>query len=273
LREKYEGATGNVVAVTDGDTLRVRLDSGNDVCVRILGIDSPETSEGCARLAPAAGLPSPLPRENAGMSTLEQVIAHLEPHLQSTPGPLDVGALDPERRELHDALPADLQALLKVWNGGVFGSNPGLGYSTGIESTRGETSSVGSDLWSHFFGFSPEAPQELFEYHRECIDDEFLPAGLVPIGHGLQHSIVLISTRDRDEGAVFYWEWYWQYPWYLPFFERRVAAALARFPEEAHDPQHPDHAALVDAANEATVVKLADALFPWLLSLAPDAGD
>jgi endonuclease YncB( thermonuclease family) len=34
--------TGNVVRVTDGDTLRVRLRSGAHVSVRMLGIDTPE---------------------------------------------------------------------------------------------------------------------------------------------------------------------------------------------------------------------------------------
>ena len=34
--------TGNVVSVTDGDTLRVRLRSGAHVSVRMLGIDTPE---------------------------------------------------------------------------------------------------------------------------------------------------------------------------------------------------------------------------------------
>jgi endonuclease YncB( thermonuclease family) len=34
--------TGNVVRVTDGDTLRVRLRSGSHVSVRMLGIDTPE---------------------------------------------------------------------------------------------------------------------------------------------------------------------------------------------------------------------------------------
>ncbi len=36
---------GRVVAVTDGDTIRVRLDGGREERVRYIGVDTPETAE------------------------------------------------------------------------------------------------------------------------------------------------------------------------------------------------------------------------------------
>lgn len=47
--------TGNVVRVTDGDTLRVRLRSGAHVSVRMLGIDTPERGR-CGAAAATANL-------------------------------------------------------------------------------------------------------------------------------------------------------------------------------------------------------------------------
>ena len=47
--------TGNVVRVTDGDTLRVRLRSGAHVSVRMLGIDTPERGR-CGADAATANL-------------------------------------------------------------------------------------------------------------------------------------------------------------------------------------------------------------------------
>jgi len=47
--------TGNVVSVTDGDTLRVRLRSGAHVSVRMLGIDTPERGR-CGADAATANL-------------------------------------------------------------------------------------------------------------------------------------------------------------------------------------------------------------------------
>lgn len=47
--------TGNVVRVTDGDTLRVRLRTGAHVSVRMLGIDTPERG-GCGAAGATANL-------------------------------------------------------------------------------------------------------------------------------------------------------------------------------------------------------------------------
>ena len=42
------GSTGEVVRVTDGDTVRVRIDGGREERVRYIGIDTPEvTSDEC----------------------------------------------------------------------------------------------------------------------------------------------------------------------------------------------------------------------------------
>lgn len=43
--ERAEGGRARVVRVTDGDTLRVRLEDGSDEYVRVLGIDTPEVHE------------------------------------------------------------------------------------------------------------------------------------------------------------------------------------------------------------------------------------
>jgi endonuclease YncB( thermonuclease family) len=52
--------TGNVVRVTDGDTLRVRLRGGAHVSVRMLGIDTPERGR-CGADAATANLPRQAP--------------------------------------------------------------------------------------------------------------------------------------------------------------------------------------------------------------------
>ena len=42
-RGAYEGERGKIVRVVDGDTVRVRLQTGGEVTVRLIGIDTPET--------------------------------------------------------------------------------------------------------------------------------------------------------------------------------------------------------------------------------------
>ena len=42
-RDSYEGKRAKIVRVVDGDTLRVRLRTGGEATVRLIGIDTPET--------------------------------------------------------------------------------------------------------------------------------------------------------------------------------------------------------------------------------------
>lgn len=209
------------------------------------------------------------------------VMAHLSPYLEHTPGPLDVEALEPAELQFFLALPETLQELLRRWNGAFF--NGEAGFSTGVEVRReGQASGVDEDSLVELWGLtrtlsssdSDEIPNDLVAEAARHDDEAFLPRGLVAIGYGLQHSLVLVSVRPEDRGAVYYWDWYWQYPWKIEFFMERIKRATAAFTDPAgatDDPNHPDHDAVVEAANGATVVRLHDDFGAWVLSMQPFA--
>jgi len=213
------------------------------------------------------------------MANATQVISHLPPYLDHTPGPLAVDDLDPARWQLFQALPATLQEVLRTWNGAFFTDE--LSFSTGVESRQeGALPVVGVDGLVELWGFYPvvtrsgtgAVPHDIFEETARHDGEEFLPRGLVAIGLGIQNSLVLVSVRPTDCGAVYYWDWYWQYPWRIGFFRDRIDRALGGFadaPAAVDDADHPDHDAAIEAANEATVMRLHDEFGSWVLSMRP----
>lgn len=220
------------------------------------------------------------PVVSAAMVNAKRVLSHLSPCLDHTPGPLAVEGLDPARSQLFHALPETLQEVLRTWNGAFF--TDGLWFSTGVESRRdGAPPVVGDDALVELWGFHPgrtgsetqAVPHDLLEEAARHDREAFLPRGLVAIGLGIQNSLVLVSARPTDRGAVYYWDWYWQYPWNIEFFTERIDRALRRFDDAAaavNDPGHPDHDAAVEAANEATVVRLHDEFGGWVLAMRPE---
>jgi hypothetical protein len=209
------------------------------------------------------------------------VMAHLSAYLVHTPGPLDVEGLEPAELDFFLALPETLRELLRRWNGAFF--NGEVGFGTGVE-VRHEGAATGVDddslveLWGLTRSLSrseyDEIPNDLVAEAARHAEEAFLPRGLVAIGYGMQHSLVLVSVRPEDRGAVYYWDWYWQYPWKIKFFMERITRATAAFADLAgatDDPNHPDHDAVIEAANGATVVRLHDDFGAWVLSMQPFA--
>ena len=217
------------------------------------------------------------PVVSSAMVNEKRVLSHLSPCLDQTPGPLAVEGLDPARSELLHALPETLQEVLRTWNGAFFTDD--LWFSTGVERGRdGAPPVVGDDALVELWGFHPgrtgseteAVPHDLLEEAARHDGEAFLPRGLVAIGLGIQNSLVLVSVRPADRGAVYYWDWYWQYPWHIGFFKERIDRALEDFVDAAaavDDPDHPDHDAAVEAANGATVVRLHDEFGGWVLAM------
>lgn len=207
----------------------------------------------------------------------KRVLSHLSPSLHRTPGRLDVELLEPTRAQLFHALPETLQGVLRAWNGAFLAGD--LWFSTGVENRReGTPPVVGEDTLVELWGFHPGStgsetdgvPHDLLEEAARHDDEAFLPRGLVAIGLGIQDSLVLVSVRPGDRGAVYYWDWYWRYPWHIEFFKERIDRALERFVDAAaaiDDARHPDHDAVVEAANGATVVRLHDDFGAWVLTM------
>ncbi|MDQ3642543.1 MAG: hypothetical protein M3450_14020 [Actinomycetota bacterium] len=214
------------------------------------------------------------------MVDANSVLSYLSPCVAQTPGPLAVEGLDSARSELFHSLPETLQEALRSWNGAFFTDN--LWFSTGVENRRnGAPPVVGDDALVELWGFHPDrtgpeadaVPHDLLEEAARHDGEAFLPRGLVAIGLGIHNSLVLVSVRPADRGAVYYWDWYWQYPWHIEFFQERIQRALERFadaPGAVDDPDHPDHDAAVDAANGATVVRLHDDFGGWVLAMRPE---
>ncbi len=166
----------------------------------------------------------------------KRVLSHLSPYLDHTPGPLAVERLDAARSQLFHALPDTLQGVLRTWNGAFFTDD--LRFSTGVERRRdGAPPVVGDDALMELWGFHPgrtgseteAVPHDLLEEAARHDGEAFLPRGLVAVGLGIQNSLVLVSVRPEDRGAVYYWDWYWQYPWHIEFFTERIDRALEKF--------------------------------------------
>jgi len=215
------------------------------------------------------------------MVNAKRVLSHLSPGLDHTPGPLAVERLDPTQSQLFHAFPETLQEVLRTWNGAFFTND--LWFSTGVESRReGAPPVVGDDAMVELLGFHPgvtgseteAVPHDLLVEAARHDGEAFLPRGLVAIGLGMQNSLVLVSVRPADRGAVYYWDWYWQYPWRIGFFKERIDRALGRFADAGaalDDPDHPDHDAAVEAANGATVVRLHEDFGGWVLAMRPES--
>lgn len=187
--------------------------------------------------------------------------------------PLQVERLRGDRRALWSRLPAAYQRLLQRWNGAVF-EGAQLAFKTHVPFHRdGRTSESQIDAISQFYGLRPEGElpdsdlEDLLEVRARNEAEGFLPAGIISIARGLEGSLLCLSTRSEDYGAVYYWDWHWRYPWSKPFFEARIKAAEAQFADlEAirADLAHPRRQQAEDAINYATLVPLAEDLEVWL---------
>lgn len=201
---------------------------------------------------------------------------------------VNLDLFDPSERQIFEAFPEDYRMFLQKHNGGWLSDPSSATYSVPIkgnfngnvyDSFRTEV----EEFWS-FISYDNEeagsaegAPtsilHETFDTH---LPEGFLPTDVIVIGRASRNSLFAISLRDDDVGCIYHWDWYWRYPWNKPFFDERISAAVAGFPDalEINDnPDHPEHQALMDAANYATLVKVADSFSDFLDSLRPKSDE
>ena len=182
----------------------------------------------------------------------------IEDRLEHSLPPLDPAQLDPERRALFDRLPPDLEALLLKRNGGFVSSD---------EFTFETHCPAGHDGVSEVYGLADgvvpdfvSVPHDLLDAHRRWAAEEFLPSGVAVFAAATSDGLLCVSTNAHDHGTVYYWDYYWQYPQHAAWWQQRVNEAAAEFDDPQAilaDAGHPRHQALVDAANYATLVRVA----------------
>lgn len=187
---------------------------------------------------------------------------------------LDPARLAGERRALWTQLPKSYQAFLLRFNGG-FLDDAQLQFHTKIPFYKDGRVTRDSqvDAVAEFFGLpaaeldGPGLPGDLAELRRTHDAEKFLPRGIIAIATCPESSLICLSTRKDDFGAVYFWDYYWRYPWSKPFFEPRLQAAEHRFPDLSAiraDPDHPQRQQAEDALNYASLVRLGGDLQEWL---------
>jgi hypothetical protein len=130
----------------------------------------------------------------------------------------------------------------------------------------------GHDGLQELYGFGADVvpdhvsvPHDFLDCHRRSTAEEFLPSDVVVFASTMSDSLLAVS----DEGAVYYWDYYWQYPRHAAWWQERVNAAVAPFGDTSAimaDPEHPQYQALVDAANYATLSRVADSFAEFAAS-------
>jgi hypothetical protein len=196
------------------------------------------------------------------------------------PAPFEITDLSTDEQTLWREFPEDYRESIVAVNGGWLTES--LWFDVPIvwenEGHRREGKQAElEELWT-WQTLGADEPEDvssvLHEHFGRHVAEQFLPAGIFVIGRATQNSLVAISTRPEDHGAVFYWEWYWSYPWYKPFFESRIRTALAVY-DDAHqalnDPNHAAHDEVVDAANYATLLKVASSWTEFVRRLQPES--
>lgn len=177
-----------------------------------------------------------------------------------------------DQESLWSILPASYRELLCRFNGGLVEEGR-ICFDTPIprfkEGRRVQDHQ--SDCVVELFAFQPRGetrkPSDLAKLKDEHDASDFLPSGVIAIAECLGSSLLCLSTRPQDHGAIYYWDYYWKYPWCRPFFDPRIDAAERAFPDIAAiraDPLHPRRREALDALNFATLVRLADDLADWL---------
>lgn len=185
--------------------------------------------------------------------------------------PIDEARMSDGERELFAKLPEDYRQFLRSHNGG-FVRDFRYSFLTGVPyRTDAIDNPSRDDCVVQFLGIPTteskgRLPASLILTANEHRSANFLPGGIIAIAVCIQSSLVCVSLRPMDHGAIYYWDYYWRYPWCKSFFEERIERARARFEGQEvimGDPHHPDRPALVDALNLASLVKLSDSFSGW----------
>jgi hypothetical protein len=179
--------------------------------------------------------------------------------------------LSGDNKELIGKLPKDYLEFLRVHNGG-FVDEFRYTFMTGVPCKTTDVDNPSrDDCPVEFFGIGTGErnnglPGDLIQIAAEHTEEQFLPTAVIAIARCVQNSLVCLSIRPEDHGTIYYWDWYWSYPWCKPFFEARIADALAGFERPSdisENPAHPRHVELYDALNFATLVKIASSFSDW----------
>lgn len=195
------------------------------------------------------------------------------------PAPFELTDLSTDEQTVWREFPADYRAMIETLNGGWLDESlwfdvPIVWENEGERREGKETRLEEIWTWRTLADDEHEEVTSVLHAHfARHVTDAFLPDGIFAIGRASQKSLIAISTRSDDSGAVFYREWYWNSPWYKSFFQARIRTALSVY-EDAwaalEDPDHPNHELVVDAANYATLIKVADSWTEFVRALGPE---
>ena len=118
-----------------------------------------------------------------------------------------------EDYDFFSSLPDDYRAFLEAHNGG-FVDEFRYTFLTGVPF--GDSPSR-DDCPIEFFGIpttqdSGTFPEDLLQMLVDHASENFLPRDVIAIARCVQNSLVCISGRSEDWGAIYYWDWYWPPP-------------------------------------------------------------
>lgn len=162
-------------------------------------------------------------------------------------------------------LPDHYRRFLAARNGG-FAAESRYTFLTGVPFvTETVHNPSRDDCVIEFFGIpttdaAGDFPRDLLQERVDHEAEGFLPHDVIAIARCSQNSLVCISLRTEDRGAIYYWDWYWRYPWCKAFFAARIDAVAQQYPQHAEilaDEEHALHHEVQDAFNFATLVRLA----------------
>lgn len=181
------------------------------------------------------------------------------------------GQLSAEKLEILAELPDDYRSFLRVHNGG-FVDEFRYSFQTGVPfKTKDVENPSRSDCPVEFFGIpagqvSGSYPEDLLQVAVDHAAEEFLPENVIAVARCIQSSLVCISVRSEDYGAIYYWDWYWRYPWCVHFFDARIEKVQRNYRDAAailNDREHPHFTTLRDELNYATLTRIAPSFSDW----------
>jgi SMI1-KNR4 cell-wall len=187
--------------------------------------------------------------------------------------PIDETTLSVQHRAFFATLPDAYREVLRSQNGG-FLSEFRYTFATGVPyKTDKIDNPSGEDCLVELFGFKPisgeRGPADLLDVTTEQRAAGILPADVVPIGRCVQSSLICISLRAADRGAIYYWDYYWRYPWCKSFFDERIRQAQEKLntaPAHAENSDRLASSSVRDELRWALLVRLADDISSWHLS-------
>jgi hypothetical protein len=121
----------------------------------------------------------------------------------------------------------------------------------------------------------PHSMRELVECNAFVHHAGSIPPDAIAIAD-CDASLVCLSIRPREFGAVYYWEYYADYPWHEDYFRQRRREVMKGFKNAKsilNDPYDLEFAALRRELQWARLVRLADSFDEWAATLVDGTGD